>query len=441
MPCRAHGYLEGRIDSLLTRGMLRKNEDGRLSVSPIAVEALRVADGIYASEMESLSAAQAHCLYQRSGLTWDKEQSRQAATLLARWFIYRQLLTAEHASMPLASSGITRRFGNPDQDLRDLLRKAGVLPRDVQAILDEFVDFAAGTPVVKKLTRAVTYVALEGTPPLEACKLLGARTWSEVKVCLDASVAIPYLCSSMFGPTTGRFSTGANECVGLLRQVQSQLVMPWVYINECAAHLLRALDYEDVSNEFADSLGHSENGFVAQFYQLRNVGLPVPGSIREFVAKLSPQAVRIRRDTRDAVRRVMTEIQPLLMGYGIGFDPVPRVADQFQRDVQMAYVFKLRELKRRKSAILVDHDVTTLSYMRQAISRNAEKRMCLTWDAAMIAVAGELKDCGWVVSPHEASDIIQQQLSLSVGRLTALAHGLARVQERPTELARGSLIE
>jgi hypothetical protein len=210
--------------------------------------------------------------------------------------------------------------------------------------------------------------------------------------------------------------------------------MPWVYINECAAHLLRALDYEDVSNEFADSLGHSENGFVAQFYQLRNVGLPVPGSIREFVANLSPQAVRIRRDTRDAVRRVMTEIQFLLMGYGIGFDPVPRVADQFQRDVQMAYVFKLRELKRRKSAILVDHDVTTLSYMRQAISRNAEKRMYLTWDAAMIAVAGELKDCGWVVSPHEASDIIQQQLSLSVGRLTALAHGLARVQEWPTEL-------
>ena len=39
-PAVCDGYLEGRIDSLLTRGMLRKNEDGRLSVSPIAVEAL-----------------------------------------------------------------------------------------------------------------------------------------------------------------------------------------------------------------------------------------------------------------------------------------------------------------------------------------------------------------------------------------------------------------
>jgi len=59
--------------------------------------------------------------------------------------------------------------------------------------------------------------------------------------------------------------------------------------------------------------------------------------------------------------------------------------------------------------------------------------MCLTWDAAMIAVGHELGDCGWIVSPHEASDVVQSRLRVSEARLSALAHSLARVRERPSE--------
>jgi hypothetical protein len=232
----------------------------------------------------------------------------------------------------------------------------------------------------------------------------------------------------------GRFSKGANECLDLLREVRAQLVMPWVYINECASHLLQALNYDEGVADFEESLAYSQNGFVAQFYQLKKAGLPVPPSIRGFVETIAPDALRSGRDRHQVTQRTMSQIQPLLLHYGVHFDPMPNIAENFRKDIETAYVFKMRELRRRKSSLLIDHDVMTLSYMRQGISRNGEKRMCLTWDAAMIAVARELKDCGWVVSPHEASDIIQQRLTLSTGKLVALAHTLARAQERPSEL-------
>jgi hypothetical protein len=61
--------------------------------------------------------------------------------------------------------------------------------------------------------------------------------------------------------------------------------------------------------------------------------------------------------------------------------------------------------------------------------------MCLTWDAVMIGVGRELGDCGWVVSPHEASDVIQARLKISGTKLTALSHSLARARERPSEIS------
>ncbi|MFH1302896.1 MAG: hypothetical protein ABIK07_17680 [Planctomycetota bacterium] len=52
----------------------------------------------------------------------------------------------------------------------------------------------------------------------------------------------------------------------------------------------------------------------------------------------------------------------------------------------------------------------------------------------MIAVGRDLENCGWVVSPHEAADLIQARLKISDTKLTALAHSMARIRERPSEM-------
>ncbi|MHB8900291.1 MAG: hypothetical protein ACYC6Y_16195 [Thermoguttaceae bacterium] len=426
--------LERRIDSLLARRQIEPAGGGFLRLSDSTKLQLQAADGVYVKELENLASAQSQILKDECDIEWDKAQCESAATLLSRWFIQRQLVAAEHMSAPLTRVGLSRSLGDPEPELRQLLLDAGVRPsRLVQKVIDEFVTLASDMPLIKKLTRAVTYVATEGQDLLKASRVLGASDWAEVTTTLDASVAIPYICASLFEPTQGRFSYGANECLSLLKKAGARLVIPGDYINEVASHLLRALDYPETS-EFDNPLEHSKNGFVAHYFQLKAAGKAVPTSLRGFIEEFSRAALRPKSSPHETIRAIMAEIQPLLADFGVQFEDISRVPQHFRKDVEQAYIFKLSEMKRVKPQLLIEHDVKVLSHLRQSLSERGEVRMCLSWDAVMIAVGLELQNCGWIVSPHEAADIVQARLKISDTKLTALAHSLARVRERPSEM-------
>jgi hypothetical protein len=423
--------LDSRIDSLLTRGIIQKISGDAFTLNSSKQFELKVADGIYQQELIAMASAQSQVLLDLCDLEWDVEQCTKAATLLARWFIQRQLITAEHASIAITKVGLSRTIGNPEQDLDNLLMSAGVPAKKVADVINEFVRLASNTPLIKKLSRAVTYVATEGMDLLKASKVLGASNWSDVIITLDASVAIPYLCASLFRPTQGRFSKGATTCINLLRKVKARLVIPRAYINEIAAHLVRALNYPELE-EFSKSLEYSENGFVAFYYQLKATGHPVPANLRQFVGKFAKSTLRASFTSED-LRLVMADVQPLLSDYEVTYDEITRIPEHFRKEVETSYSYRMEILHRTKSQNLVKHDVEVLSNSRRAISQRSEVRMCLTWDAVMIAVGQELEDCGWIVSPHEACDFIQSKERVSESQLSALAHSLAKVRERPSE--------
>jgi hypothetical protein len=424
-------HIDRRVDSLLAKGVIRRSENGRLGLSEAITSQIGVANGIYASELEGLAAAQSQILRDICNIEWDSRQCQSAATLLARWFMQRQLVTAEHASVPLAKTGIARSLGDPESDLRDLLSAAGVTGGKLKIVVEQFVEVASISPLVKKLNRAVTYVATQGQDVLKASRVLGAANWSEVITTLDASVAIPLLCSKLFAPTSGRFSHGANECISSLSKLGSPIVIPWVYLNEVAAHLLRALHYPE-KLDIQDSMCHSQNGFVAHYYQLKANGIPSPNSLRDFIAVFSKAAVSTLQNQSTA--SVMAELQPLFASYGIAFDDISKVPQKYRDQVEIAYSLKLEDLKRKKPFLLVDHDVQVIAHMRRSRSERNQIRMCLTWDAVMIGVGRELEDCGWIVSPHEASDVVQTRHRIDGAKLNAIAHGLARIRERPSEI-------
>ncbi len=423
--------LERRLDSLMAKRIITSLE-GKLFLSAITAETLVVSSGVYADELESLSAAQAQILEDRCKVVWRPDQSAEAATLLCRMFMQAQLLSAEHASMSLSRLGLSKVLGNPEEQLRQSIRAAGVQSGSVGEVLEEFVEHASNTPLVQKLTRAVTFVATEGQDVLKASKVLGASSWSDVVATLDASVAIPFLCSSLFSVTKGTFSFGSTRCVHTLEKAGTRLVIPGVYINEIAAHLCRAGQYPE-SEVFKDGLVSSKNGFVAHYFQLREEGRNVPGTLKDFVAQFAP-VVKSQKPQDQLIRAVMAQVQPLLAEYGIVADDISNVSDDFLREVQETYVYKMEEMRKSRASILVRHDATVLANARKAIAERGEVRMCLTWDSLMIAVARSLEDCGWVVSPHQAADIVGDGLSISESRLTALAHQLARARETPSDL-------
>lgn len=428
--------LLGRVDSLRSRGRMNSGAGQLVSLSSKAKADLDVSTGMYIEELNALSAAQAQLIKDMGGKSWSGEQSVQAAVFLSRLFVQHQLQIAEQASLPLVKTGLSNSLGDPHRELETLLREAGLKGNSIPEAIAELVELGSDLPLIKKLTGAVTHVAAEGRNVAHACRAIGAANWDDVTVTIDSSVAIPFLCSSYFKPAAGRFSIGANAGVNALRKLNANLVTQYVYINEIAAHLLSALDAPDEA-VFAEASENSRNGFVSHYFWLRNRGHDVPETIREFVRAISPKALARNGDRLENARRVMTDIQPLLLNYGIEFESLSTFNHgsndyrKYKVPCEQQFDHYFSNIQKSKAKRLIEHDAWVLAHQRKLVSESGDARMCLTWDRSVIAVAKELGDCGWVVTPSEAADLVIPA-KVDGPRLTSLAHSLAKAQMTPS---------
>lgn len=72
---------------------------------------------------------------------------------------------------------------------------------------------ASNHPLIVKITRASVYIALEGTNPLSASKTLGANRWSDIKMMIEPTIGIPYLCSQLYQGKVNRYFDNAIKSI------------------------------------------------------------------------------------------------------------------------------------------------------------------------------------------------------------------------------------
>lgn len=432
------GALTKRIDRLLTTRQIRSGGDKRFDLSAEAAADLEAADRLYLRELNTLQAAQAALMADRYRVVWTNDDAETASVFLSRAFVKAQLETLQSAGTNLTATGLFRNLGDPIQDLRDYLRRQGVAVEGVKAATEELLEQAKDLPVIKKLTRAAVYVSLEGVDPVSSAKALGASSWTDVRVMLDASVAIPFLCSNLYTASRTSFFAMSDSAVDQLRELGAKVVIPWNYVNESASHLLRALAYEPLT-EFQDDLNYSQNAYVANYFGLRRAGVNVPETITQYLATFSSAVTRQMPDKAAWTRIVMPDLQRLLHDYGVEFETTPRVPEALRRDIEIEYTYRLQEMRVKKSPILVRHDVETLAHIKRGISENGEHWIVLTWDKAMIGVAAARGDNGWVVSPEVALDFAQPYRRLPDATLCAISHRIARSREGALSLTAGIL--
>jgi hypothetical protein len=248
---------------------------------------------------------------------------------------------------------------------------------------------------------------------------------------IDASVAIPYLCASIFRPTYGRFSYANYQAIRSFQKLSSQTLISNYYINECASHLLRALKYNGL-DRFSKELEYSENGYISYYYHLKNAGEALPNDIVEYLSIFSPACAKPTANLREWIRKIMPDIQSHLRDYKVNTENI--ISDQelndYRKNIELEYCHRLNELKKSKTAGLIDHDVIVLAYLSKQIKEAGDHWVLLTWDKIMITLSKDY-NCGWVVSPDVASDFVQPSLRLSDTQLCALAHSIARIHDRP----------
>ena len=423
-----------RIDSLLTKGKVIKLQE-KLQLAPGTQKDIEYSERIYLQEFKALVSAQTSLMESEHNISWSSGNSQKASMLLAKVFIQRQLESAESAKIKMTAMGLFENMNHAFQELRNFIFELGVPKEKVEDTIKEMLIQAQDLTIVKKLSRAALFVALEGSSAISGSKAIGAPRWSDVSVMLDASVAMPYLCAKMYQPTTGRFASSNYKAIDTLLNLSAKVCIPYFYINECASHLLRAVQYNNLDG-YADKLQYSQNRFVAHYYQLRGSGKHVPDNLLEYLATFSPSVKQSEHvDAGFLVRKVMTNLQPLFHDYGVEFEEVPKVPLHYSKDIEVEYTHNLQELNRVKSNMLIEHDISALGHIGRQVAEEYECWIFLTWDRAMISIGRTFDQYGLVISPDIVYDLAKSYRPISESQLCTLAHAIARTQEKPQAIS------
>ena len=424
------GAVERRIDELLRTKMIISNNK-LLSLSKEAINNIKIANGIYDKELDQMTKIHANIIEKYSG-KWDNDKSKRAASLFAKWFVDEQIQNGKIASLTFALSNINTLESDHKNELKQLINSAGC-NANINQILVEMVEQTRKMPLVNKLMNAVVYVALENSKSSNSPLVLGRKNWKDIKVIIDSSVGIPYLCTSLFGPSKGRFSKGANLTIKLLKNNRANLRIPWYYLNECASHLVAAQDYLNFS-EFKNDLEFSQNGYVSHYYQLLNAGEKVPKSLSHFLKIFSDHACTVNKDKKETIKKVQYDLQLKLRDYGVEFEKVNNKFKNHRQEIETEYMYTFHSLNRSKPQTLVDHDICVLSHIKRCNIEERQTIVCLTWDTLMIRLGTQPNIGGWIMSPFVITDLLQSKMNLKSNEMLALAHKLARITERKSFL-------
>jgi hypothetical protein len=150
--------------------------------------------------------------------------------------------------------------------------------------LEAVVKTIAGSTFAKSLAAAELFLRLTEHDAHELTQALSA---SSQTVLLDTSVALPMVCALFDEPVLSwKTSLAAYELRETLRTRGTRCVVPSVYLEEMASHLLNARLFVDVVETEAD-LERSENFFVAHFSSLRSGARLGERTEREFLTFLA----------------------------------------------------------------------------------------------------------------------------------------------------------
>ena len=427
--------IQRRIDSLLTRDKLITIHDRKLSLAPDTQKDLENAERIYLQEFNSLVSAQTSLMESEHKISWSLADSQKASVLLAKVFIEQQLESAKSAKLKMTAMGLLKNVNQSFQKLKDFILSSGVPKDKLDDTIKEMLIQAQDLPIVKKLSRAAIFVALEGVDAISGAKAIGAPRWSDVSIMLDASVAIPYLCAKLFQPTKGRFSTSNHQVIETLHKLSVNVCIPYFYINECASHLLLAIKYDNL-DIYSENLQYSQNRFVAHYYQLKNSGQKVPNNLIGYLASFSSSCKeQMSMDTNSQVRKVMTDLQPLFHEYNVEFEETPLIPQHYTRDIETEYAYILKDLNRSKNSKLIEHDVSAMGHIGRQIAEKYEHWVILTWDRAMILLGKKLDKYGWIISPDILYEFAKPYRPISESQLCTLAHAIARTQNEPNNIS------
>jgi len=200
------------------------------------------------------------------------------------------------------------------------------------------------------------------------------------RVMIDTSIALPMICARFDEPVTDwPTSAAALDLHALLLDRGVRCVLPSVYLEEVAAHLLNARSFADIVEE--EGLERSKNYFVAHYCSKR----PLGGALRsrsDFLAFLGDFGARPARGDPwlDERRRAERSLQDIFLRYSFDVEPI----DEGDHDP------KLRDEPPR-DALLIRHDRAVVRTLRDGAGKGGKPWLVCTADGWLRGVFNDLE--------------------------------------------------
>lgn len=416
-----------RLNSLQSRGKIEKiKSDNTYKLTVESEKDLSDRKKLYQLELSASVAAHTQLFQDKFGIDWSIDDTRSISTWLAGLYITKQFEILDAAQVRYESHPLVKMNRNEQKNkLYQFLSKKGVPKEEIYPIIQELLKMAAIDPLIQKVTRASVYVALEGQNPMTRAKGLGVKNWDDFDMLIDPSIAIPCICSSMYSVK----NTRSEKPVQIVKRAIELGIRPYItyhYINECAGHLLSALNYINIDAS-DEEMQYSENVFVSLYYSLRLQKKRVPNTLMDYLLHFSSQLSIERADKKEWLRALMVDMQSKLNGAQIGFQQIKKY------NAEDCYIYKeYRDIvgdDAHKPLYLFNHDLWALQYLSD-VEALGEKWIFLTYDGTLLKY-GRSKNCSfWIVNPATMSEFISNTQDLSDSSLEELILFASSASER-----------
>lgn len=425
-----YSYIQNRVGALFGKQLIRRTSKGNIVLTDKANTDIDLRKRIYEKELEDLSAAQIDLMRNEFNFDWTVEDSKQISIYIAGVYIEDQIKLLKEIDSKISIHPVLNIQGRGIDSLKEYLLNTGKIPPgNIDLVSKKLVNLASNHPLVTKLARASVYVALEGSSPIVSAKVLGAGRWSDYRILIETTVAIPWICTQLFSGHGHSSFASSKQAIKRAKKLGASLHITYFYLNECAAHLLRARNYDGIELS-PEELCYSPNAFISNYYSLKKQGIKVPESLMEYLKIFSPSVLVKRQEMSEWVRTVMTDVQSILNRSGIKFVESPKYTHHQSKFFEQEYTYYLNKIKSSKPIQLINHDVWALQFTNDSIADKGEHWLILTYDKSIINVSKVNEYSGWVSTPERFLDLTSNYGSLTEAQYVTLVHSFATYSEK-----------
>lgn len=343
--------------------------------------------------------------------------------LYSRLFIAEQKGAICKIDSRIAFGDLIEYLGNPDQEIRDYLQKCGVQPNKITKIKHDVGIALSSCPLIKKLAQTSVFYLLNGKDPLSVCLNIGASRWRDVTVYIDTCVAIPYICTRLFGDEDYSYGDVSKHLIDSLCKTGATVKISYYYVNELSAHFVRAKKYISLA-KYENELIHSENFFVSHFYRMKSVKADMPKSFEEYLNIYSQSRLIDGLSDAENAKKVFSDFDKILNSKDVKTFQFPEFEVEFYKEIEEDIAYLLRDKGKEKVPFLFNNDKFMLALMKKEAIEN-HPSIFVTWDGIILEVSMNKPTQGVCTTPDYLSDLLTPYQKIDNVKLVSIAHKMA----------------